>query len=145
MNKNRLEYHQPITSASTQPIWPCSLPPTSPQHRAAERELGRSLRGRWQEGGEGAGRWWRLDNFNLSREGWLWGWKPPHRLPLPGDQGGKIEMSTPGGKEISVWNVWEDSKRDATGAPTSRVEGIVALEPDRQHVCLFLAFLRLAV
>lgn len=37
MNKNRLEYHQPVTSASTQPIWPCSLPPTSPPDRAARR------------------------------------------------------------------------------------------------------------
>ena len=39
-------------------------------------------------------------------------------------------MSTPSGKEISVWNVWENSKRVATGAPARRVEGTVALEPD---------------
>lgn len=54
-------------------------------------------------------------------------------------------MSTPGGKEISVWNVWENSKRDATGAPTSGVEGLVASEPDGSHVCLLLAPPRLAV
>lgn len=50
-------------------------------------------------------------------------------------------MSTPRGKEVSVWNVWENSKREATGAPTSRGEGIVASEPDRPRVCLLLALL----
>lgn len=39
-------------------------------------------------------------------------------------------MSTPSGKEISVWNVWENSKRDATGAPARGVEGAGASEPD---------------
>lgn len=54
-------------------------------------------------------------------------------------------MSTPRGKEVSVWNIWENSKREATGAPTSRGEGIVASEPDRPSVCLLLALLRSAV
>lgn len=46
------------------------------------------------------------------------------QLALPGDQGGKIEMSAPSGKEISVWNIWENSKKDAIRVPPSRVGGM---------------------
>lgn len=64
-------------------------------------------------------------------------------MALPGDHGGEIAVSTPRGKEVSVWNVWENSKREeaATGAPTRRREGIVASKPDRPRVCLLLALL----
>lgn len=54
-------------------------------------------------------------------------------------------MSTPSEKEISVWNIWDGSKKDATGAPMSRIEKIVALKPDRLHVCLVPILLSLAV
>lgn len=66
-------------------------------------------------------------------------------MPLPGDQGGKIKMSTPSGKEISVWNIWVNSKKDATGALMSRIEKIAALEPDGPHVGLVLFLLWSAV
>lgn len=32
-------------------------------------------------------------------------------------------MSAPSGKEISVWNIWENSKRDAIRVSPSRVVG----------------------
>lgn len=54
-------------------------------------------------------------------------------------------MSTPSRKEISVWNIWVNSKKDATGALMSRTEKIAALEPDGPHVCLVLVLLWSAV
>lgn len=54
-------------------------------------------------------------------------------------------MSTPRGKEISVWNFWVNSKKDATGALMSRIEKIAALEPDGPHGCLVLVLLWSAV
>lgn len=63
---------------------------------------------------------------------------------MTGDQGGNIEMSALSGKEISVWNIWDNSKKAATGAPMSRIEKTVALEPDRPDVCLVFVLLQLA-
>lgn len=59
MNKNRLEYQHPATSASTQPIWPRSLPPTGLQDRVhrgdagsePERKVAGWCRGRTVRGG----------------------------------------------------------------------------------------------
>lgn len=65
---------------------------------------------------------WLVDRIVLAHRR-LQVWKLPRRLPLPGDQRGKIEMSAPSGKEISVWNIWENSKRDAIRVSPSRVGG----------------------
>lgn len=54
-------------------------------------------------------------------------------------------MSTPSGKELSFWNIWVNSKKDATGALMNRIEKIAALEPDGPRVCLVLILLWSAV
>lgn len=70
MNKNRLEYHQPVPLASAQPIWPHALPPSgrrSARHGAEQRWVpGPSRRGWCPGGGEGA------DGASEASSGGVW-------------------------------------------------------------------------